>query len=105
MLREAFPGSAPSEATVYRWFREFKMGRQSLEDEERSERPATAVTEESIAAAEAMVREDRRVNYVDVEAALQIGSAAAGDIFKNHLRLRKVYCRWVPPSLTEDHKV
>ncbi len=105
LLREAFPDSAPSEAMVYRWFREFKRGRQSLEDEERIGRPATAVTEESIAAAEAMVREDRRVTYVDIEAALQIGSAAAVDILKNHSRLRKVCCRWVPQSLTLDQKV
>ncbi len=104
-LRKAFPDSSPSETTVYRWFREFKRGRQSLEDEERSGRPATTVTEESIAAAEAMVRENRLVTYVDIEAALQIGSAAAVDILKNHLRLRKVCCRWVPHSLTEDQKV
>src|SRR5258705_12386026 len=52
-----------------------------------------------------MVRENRLVTYVDIEAALQIGSAAAVDILKNHLRLRKVCCRWVPHSLTEDLKV
>ena len=42
--------SAPSFATVTRWFNEFKRGRQSLEDDPRSGRPSDVVSPSVIAA-------------------------------------------------------
>ena len=49
-LQQAFGDIAPSRATVFRWFQEFKRGRTSLKDEERASCPATTVTDENIAA-------------------------------------------------------
>ena len=45
-LTEAFGDLAPSHATVFNWFTEFKRGKMSFEYEERSERPLMAVTED-----------------------------------------------------------
>ena len=45
-LTQAFGDLAPSCATVFNWFAEFKRGRTSFEDEERSGRPLRAVTED-----------------------------------------------------------
>ena len=47
-LIQAFGDLVPSRATVFRWFAEFKRGRTSLKDEERSGRPTSIVTEENI---------------------------------------------------------
>ena len=55
-LIRAYGDSAPSRATVFRWFAEFKGGRVTLEDEERSGRPNTAVTLEKVVAAEKILR-------------------------------------------------
>ena len=41
--------TAPSYATVERWASHFKMGKDSLEDDDRCGRPTTATTEENIA--------------------------------------------------------
>ena len=75
-LTQFFRGLAPSRATVYNWFVEFKRGRTSLEDEERSGRLSMAVIDDSIDAVEKMVREDARVTYKDIEAFLRIGSGS-----------------------------
>ena len=45
-LTQAFGDLAPSRTTVFNWFAEFKRGRTSFEDEERSGSPSTAVTED-----------------------------------------------------------
>ena len=72
-LTQAFGDLAPSHATVPNWFAEFKKDRTSFEDEERSGRPSTAVTEDNIDAVEKMVQEDARVTYKDIETSLGIG--------------------------------
>ena len=54
-LIQAFRYLVPSHATVFNWFEEFKRGRTSFEDEERSGRPSMAVTEDNIDAVEKMV--------------------------------------------------
>ncbi|XP_053411309.1 histone-lysine N-methyltransferase SETMAR-like [Nycticebus coucang] len=103
-LHRAFGDLTPSRATIFRWFQEFRRGRTSLRDEERSGRPATAVTEENIAAVEKMVRKNSQVTIKDIEAALQIGSPAVSKILHNYLRVRKVLSRWVPHTLTDEQK-
>jgi len=46
---------------VYKWVKRFTEGRESVTDEERSGRPATSRTEENIAKARKIVRENRRM--------------------------------------------
>ncbi|QQP51094.1 Uncharacterized protein FKW44_012326, partial [Caligus rogercresseyi] len=38
-LEQCYPDSAPSKATICRWFAEFKRGRVSTNDDKRSGRP------------------------------------------------------------------
>ena len=68
-LTQAFGDLAPSCATVFRWFAEFKKGRTSLKDEERSERSTSVVTEENTSAVVALIKEDPRRTYKDIEKA------------------------------------
>ena len=55
-LTSAFGEKAPSRATVFNWFAEFRRGRASLEDEQRSGLLFSFVQEDSIAAVEKLVR-------------------------------------------------
>jgi transposase len=48
-----------SRSKIYEWIDHFKKGRTSVCDEERSGRPSTSRTENSIQAVERMVRENR----------------------------------------------
>ncbi|UYV61851.1 hypothetical protein LAZ67_1006854, partial [Cordylochernes scorpioides] len=71
------------------WFNDFKFGK-NLEDEPRSGRPPTAVTQEKIEL---------------LKKSVGIGSAAINTIINDHLKYRKLVNRWVPHGLTEYLKL
>jgi hypothetical protein len=49
MLKEAFGDNALSLTQTYEWFKRFKNGRMSLDDDERSGRTSTGTTTENVA--------------------------------------------------------
>ena len=49
-LRLAFGNECPSRATVFRWFKEFCIGRNSLQDEEHTGRPSSTVITDNVSA-------------------------------------------------------
>ena len=60
-LDSVYGDSAPPFTTVTFWAAEFKRGRKSLGDDERSGRPKTATTDENIAKVHQMALDDRRI--------------------------------------------
>jgi transposase len=54
-LRLVYGDTTPAYSTIAKWVAELKRGRESLNDDPRSGRPATAVTDENVAAIEKMV--------------------------------------------------
>ena len=103
-LTQAFEDLALSRATVFRWFAEFKRGRISLKDEEKSRRPTSVVTEENISAVEALIKENPRRTYKDIEGVLGVSSPSVSTILHQHLRARKISSRWVPHHLSDGLK-
>lgn len=103
-LQSALGESAPSRATVFRWFSEFKRGKTNLEDDHRSGRPQTAVTAENVWTTEMMVREDPRITYSDIEKILGVSSGSVNIILHQHLGVRKLCCRWIPRLLSDTEK-
>lgn len=103
-LFRTFEDIAPSRATVFRWFAEFKRGRESLKDETHPGRPPTAVIPETIAMVEKLLREDGRLTYSMLQDSVKIGSAAINTILHEKLQVRKVAARWVPHCLTDQQK-
>ncbi len=104
ILYDVFSDQAPSRATVQRWFADFKRGRTSLEDENRSGRPADAVTPETIAAVRDLIKTERNSTYQQIQEALGIGSSSVNTILHDHLHVRKLVSRWVPRGLSEEQK-
>lgn len=103
-LVSAFSGQAPSRATVFNWFAEFKRGRQKLKDEAHTGRIPHASTMENTAAVQAMVNADRRVTYLEIERSIGISATTISTILHKHLGLSKRCCRWIPHHLTNDQK-
>ncbi|XP_030746801.1 protein GVQW3-like [Sitophilus oryzae] len=66
-LDSVYGDSAPSFTTVKFWAAEFKRGRKSLGDDERSGRQKTATTDENIAKLHQMVLDDRRIKVNEVK--------------------------------------
>jgi hypothetical protein len=49
MLKEAFGENALDQTQTYKWFKRFKNGWMSVDDEEHSGRPSTGTTSENVA--------------------------------------------------------
>ena len=95
---------APALSTVQKWAAEFKRGRESLEDDPRSGRPATATTQENIECVHHMVMDDRRLTVNQIANTVGISRERLGNILHKELDMSKVSARWVPRLLTSDLK-
>ena len=62
MLQEAFGHNAMSQSKAFLWYKRFKDGRTSVDDDERSGRPSTSTTPENIAKVCEAILADRRQN-------------------------------------------
>ncbi|XP_045453311.1 protein GVQW3-like [Melitaea cinxia] len=85
--------SGPSSATVKRWTRLFQQGRETLEDDPRSGRPNTAVTDENIEKVKKIVLDDRRIKLWQIAEEFGFSKERVGDIMHNHLHMNKVSAR------------
>jgi len=66
MLKEAFGEQALSQARTFEWFKHFKDGRESVEDDKHSGRRYTCTTPEMIVKVHEVILEDRRQTIHDV---------------------------------------
>ena len=66
MLQEAFGDNAMSHSKDFLWYKRFKDGRTSVDDDEHSGRPSTSTTPENTAKVREAILADRRQNIHDV---------------------------------------
>jgi len=78
--------------------------REYISDELRDGRPATAVTDENVAAVRELILQKRQVTYEQIRATLGIGMSAIQKILHDHLAIRKLCSRWIPHNLTQAQK-
>jgi len=62
MLVQVYEDNAVKKTAVFKWVKRFSDGRERVNGEERSGRPATSRTEENIAKIRQIVRENRRLS-------------------------------------------
>ncbi|QQP58373.1 Putative mariner transposase [Caligus rogercresseyi] len=103
-LDKYYGDSAPSISMVKKWFTEFRCGRTSTIDAERSGRPVEVATPETIQKNHDMVLADRRLKVREIVEAIGISNGSVVSILKDHLAMKKLSARWVPRLLTIDHK-
>ncbi|GBP27602.1 Putative uncharacterized protein FLJ37770 [Eumeta japonica] len=103
-LRLSFHDEAPSLATVYNRFNEFKRGRTDLTDDLREGRLSTATTEDNISAVRLMIETFKRVIWRQIRISLDIGISRVHKILHDHLAVRKLCIRWISHNLTEAQK-
>ena len=61
LIQKAYGDAALSRTTIFEWHKRFREGRESVKDDERSGRPTTSRTDDTIAAVDKMVKEGRKV--------------------------------------------
>ncbi|KAK5641804.1 hypothetical protein RI129_010351 [Pyrocoelia pectoralis] len=100
-LDSVYGDFALSFTTVKFWTAEFKRGRKSLGDDERSGRPKTATTDDNIAKVHKMVLDDRRIK---VRGVMKMSKERLCHILNQDLGMGKLSAHWVPRLLTLDQK-
>jgi len=103
-LDKRYEDSAPGKSTVIEWYSEFKRGRTSTEDAERSGRPKSAVVPENIKKVHKLVLKDRKMKLREIADTLTISEGSVFTILHENLRMRKLFSKWVPRLLTPDQK-
>lgn len=103
-LDGVYGGSSPSYATVKNWVKDFKFGRESVEDMGHDGRPVEVLTSETIAVIEEEVLSDRRLKVREIAARLGLSKTSVHRAMQDHLHMSKVSARWVPKLLSAVQK-
>ncbi|XP_076641941.1 protein GVQW3-like [Halictus rubicundus] len=103
-LDKHYGGSAPGKSTIIDWYAEFKRGRTSTDDAERSGRRKSAVVPENIKNVHKIVLKDRKMKLREIADTLKISEGSVFTILHENLGMRKLLSKWVPRLLTPDQK-
>ena len=93
-----------SQRSVYDWVERFKKGRTSVEDLDRSGRPASTVTLTNIKKVNALIESNRRIKISEIATELAVSYGSVFSIIHDNLKMNKVCARWVPKMLNEYQK-
>ena len=93
-----------SYSTVKKWATEFRMGRDSVEDDERSGHPKDATTDENVKVVHTLVMCDRRRDLRSIASEVGVRFGVVQSILTDILGMSKVLARWVPQMLPCDQK-
>lgn len=99
-LHAAYGEEAPSQATIKRWFNEFKSGRVSVQDEDKPGRPCEIgdkIKEKLIS----IVKNERKITTRELSLTLNISKGVLYDSMKS-IGIRKLCSRFIPRYLTRE---
>ena len=88
-----------SQKNVYKWYRDFKEGRERVDDLQRSGRPSTSIHDQNINKIKEIVLVNRRLTIRELVDMGGISFGSVQTILKDHLALRRVKSRLVPKFL------
>jgi transposase len=104
MLQSVFGDEALSRSSILEWFKRFKDGREDLQDDARSGRPSTSRNTDKIVNVREMVTQDLRFTLRMLSDELNINKETIRQILHEDLRKRKICAKFVPHSITDEHK-
>lgn len=90
--------------TIHKWFTEFRCGRTSTDDAERSGRPNEVTTPGNIKKIKDMILDDPKVKLRELAKAVGMSMERVGHIVHEFLHMKKLCARWVPRLLTVAQK-
>ena len=91
---------------VFKWYKAFSEGHESIKDEPRSGSPSTSKTENNVETVGALVRSDRRLTVQMIASELNLNHTMVHQILTEELAMKKLCVKFVPKNLTieqEDH--
>jgi hypothetical protein len=103
-LVEVYGANVMSRKQVWVWCTAFDNGRTDVQDEQRSGRLSTSITDDNLCRIEGLVQEDRPIRVSDIVDELNISVGTVHNIAHEQLGYRKKCSCWIPRQLTEVHK-
>ncbi|GFX81462.1 protein GVQW3 [Trichonephila clavipes] len=95
LTQQAYGDSVLSRAWVFRWFKAFSEGRDSIENEPRSGRPSVSKTAENIVRIRELMLSDRRLTVRMIGKELNLNHTTIHQILNNELKMRKICAKMV----------
>lgn len=87
MIRRVYGGNSLSRTQCYEWFRRFKSGRESIEDDHRSGRPSTSTDDSHVSQIDEIVHSNRRLTIREMSDDCGISFGSCQRIWTEHLRM------------------
>jgi transposase len=103
-LTTAVGPNTPSYRTVLRWTMRFREGREDVNDDPRSDRPVSELTNESIELVRQVINDGPHSTYDDIIAVTFLSHGTIERIFHDHVKMRKVTSRRMPRQLNDEQK-
>ena len=104
MLKLVYGDAAVSMKTVYKWFKQFRNGCESVEDEERSGCPSTSKTPKNVERVSGMIRSNRQLTIREISEDLNISYGSVQNILTTDLNMWRVSAKFVPRVLMVEQK-
>ena len=102
-LKQDYGEHALSRSQVFKWFKAFSEGHESIEDEPRSGRP-TSKTDNNVEIVGALVRSDRQLTVQMIASELNLNQTTVHHILTDELAMKKLCAKFVPKNLTIEQK-
>ena len=103
-LKQACGERALSRSQVFKWYKAFSEGRESIKDEPRSGRPSTSKTDNSVELVRFLVQSDRQRTVRMIASELNLNHTTDHQILTEELAMKKLYAKFVPKNLTIEQK-
>ncbi|KAJ8940841.1 hypothetical protein NQ318_005287 [Aromia moschata] len=104
MLKEVYGNECLSRTQVFEWFKRFKEGRETTEDDPRPGRPSSSKTDENIEEIGKLIREDRRLSIRGLTEITRIHKECVCQILHESFNMRKVYEKTMSKLFTPEQK-
>ena len=90
MLRKAYGDGAMKQSQTFMWHKRFREGRESVNDDDRSGRPSTSQTDDSVQKVRQVLDKDRRLSVRMIAEECGIPKTIVHRILTEDLQMRKL---------------
>ncbi|CAF1347479.1 unnamed protein product [Didymodactylos carnosus] len=103
-LTTALGPDAAAYSTAAKWAKHFREGREDVNDDFRSGRPISVLTDENIEQVRQVIEDDPHSTYDDIIAETSLSHGTIERIIHDCLKMRKVASSWIAHKLSDEQK-